>query len=57
VVENVGLDVGIASIALLVPKLQTTSGLVFAISIKGSRSCRMMSPVTLVDWAWWKMCG
>jgi len=33
VVENVWLDVGIASIALPVPKLQTTSGLVFAISI------------------------
>jgi len=33
VVENVGVDVGIASIALPVPKLQTTSGLVSAMSI------------------------
>jgi hypothetical protein len=33
VVENVGVAVGIASIALPVPDLQTTSGLVFAMSI------------------------
>ena len=33
VVENVGIAVGIASIALPVPELQTTSGLVSAMSI------------------------
>ena len=57
VVENVGVAVGIASIALPVPELQTTSGLVSAMSIYGSRSCRTMSLVTLVNWAWWKMWG
>ena len=48
VVENVGVAVGIVSIALPVLELQTTSGLVSVMSIYGSRSCRTTSPVTLV---------
>ena len=52
VVENVVVAVGTASIALPVPELQTTSGLVSAMSIYGSRSGRTMSPVILANWAW-----
>ena len=57
VVENVVVAFGSASIALPVPKLQTTSGLVSAMSKYGSRRSRTMSQVTCVNRAWWKMWG
>jgi hypothetical protein len=55
VVENVGVAVGISSIAHPISKMQSTSGLVSAMLIYCSRSCWTMSPVALVNWAWWKM--
>ena len=46
VIENVGVEVGNSSIALPVPEMQTTSGLVSGMSIYGSRSGRRMPLVT-----------
>jgi len=57
VVDNVGLAVGIASIALSVSKLQSTSGLGSAMLIKGSQPCPAMSTVTSAAQPWWKMWG
>ena len=44
--ENVGVDVGISSIALPVSEMQSTSGFVSAMLIYGSQRCRAMSTVT-----------
>jgi len=57
VVENVGVAVGIFSIAHPVSEMQSTSGFVSAMLKYGSRSCRTTSPVTLVNWSWSKMWG
>jgi hypothetical protein len=55
VVKNVGVAVGIASIALPVSEMQSTSGLESAMLIQGSRSCRAISIVTSAARAWWKI--
>ena len=57
VVENVGVAVGIASIALPVSEMQSTSGLESAMMILGSQPCRAMSIVTSATRPLWKIWG
>ena len=56
-VENVAVAVEISLKAHPVSEMQSTSGFVSAVLIYGSGSCRTMSPVTLLNWSWWKMWG
>jgi hypothetical protein len=57
VVENVGVAIGISLVAHSVLKIQSTSGLVSAMFVKGSQPCRGMSAVALSTWLWSKMWG
>jgi len=56
-VENVGVANGISLVAHSVLKMQSTSGLVSAMFVKGSQPCRGMSAVTLPTWLGRKMWG
>ena len=60
-VENVGVAVGIASLAVSVQKLFPrpvfTSGFVADISVTDVGRCRKMSAVSYSGRAWWKMWG
>jgi len=44
-------------VAHSVLKIQSTSGLVSAMFVKGSQPCRGMSAVALSTWLWSKMWG
>ena len=49
--------IGISLVAHSVLKIQSSSGLVSAMFVKGSQPCRGMSAVALSTWLWSKMWG